>query len=744
MTSSASRLPRPWIGLEPYVQLVRALMPRAQSIALFDKGGKLRFLSESTAGSHLSDTIEEVLQDTALASRSDGLMRRVSEETSDYLFYLRDGERLVAIVAMAMKHGATAEPSGFNFVQSLLRPALEVLRRDLTAQASIEQLHDSLSARDRDLEILLAGPAEEGIAPSDGADALKAILDSCTDHLGCAVATLIVPEKSLVLIRSRDGDARHNPIVARMHRQLLSMSQLKREPVIANKVACTPPIPFRILSCPVRNARGRVTGVLALFRDADAAEFLERDARLADLLSRKAAGIIASLYDAMTGLLTRPALEVRLRHALGEQPANGRPWSALYIDVDQLHMINEELGMHVGDAVIERIGELIRQRLPAGGLAARISGDLFCLAVPAALEDAGRFAESLREGVEQQSVLQGEAQARVSVCIGVAALDGQVHELSHSIAAAESACKAAKDRGRNRVEIYQSGDSSLVRRFEDMNVAVLVRGAIAENRFRLDAQLILPLGEGAGLRAHYELLLRMIASDGTTVGPDRFLSAAQRYHLMPTIDRWVVECALASLKPHASLLVNRPVGFAINCSGQSLGDPEFPDFLIAALEGSGLDPALFTFELTETAAVQNLARAETLMRRLRKLGCRIALDDFGTGLSSLSYLRTLPVDMLKIDGSFVRDILRDPRSESMVAAIAQLARSMSIETVAEYVETDEIRTRIATLGLDYGQGYVIGRPTPLAEILLELPVLSASYPLPPESDSGGRAGALLH
>lgn len=208
---------------------------------------------------------------------------------------------------------------------------------------------------------------------------------------------------------------------------------------------------------------------------------------------------------------------------------------------------------------------------------------------------------------------------------------------------------------------------------------------------RLDAQLITPLTPRPGGHVHYELLLRMIDEDGNTVGPDRFISAALRYQLMPTIDRWVIEKAIALVKPHAARLSAHPVGFAINFSGQSLNDDDFGDFLFTRIRSSGLDPALFCFELTENATVANIAKAEVLMRRLRRLGCAIALDDFGTGLSSLSYLRQLPVTMLKIDGSFVRDILKDARSESMVSAIAQLARSMSLLTVAEYVETDEIR-----------------------------------------------------
>ena len=214
----------------------------------------------------------------------------------------------------------------------------------------------------------------------------------------------------------------------------------------------------------------------------------------------------------------------------------------------------------------------------------------------------------------------------------------------------------------------------------------------------------------------------MIDDKGETVGPDRFMSAAVRYQLMPTVDRWVLNEAMRQLKPHAAILADQPVVFTINISGQSLGEPGFGDFVCDLLTSSGLNPKVFCFELTESAAIANLASAEVLMRRLRALGCTIALDDFGTGLSSLAYLRALPVDMLKIDGSFVRDILKDPRAESMVQAIAQLARSMKLVTVAEYVESDEIRLRVATLGVDYGQGFAIARPVPMTETVAELPV----------------------
>jgi EAL domain-containing protein (putative c-di-GMP-specific phosphodiesterase class I) len=264
-----------------------------------------------------------------------------------------------------------------------------------------------------------------------------------------------------------------------------------------------------------------------------------------------------------------------------------------------------------------------------------------------------------------------------------------------------------------------------MRRYEDVNIAPMLRAAISENRLRLDAQLIAPMQGSQSGTPHFELLLRMIDDSGETIGPARFMSAAVRYQLMPAVDRWVIQEALRLLTPHAGLLAECPVVFTINVSGQSLGEDGFADLVIEQIRGSGIPARVFCFELTESAAIANLGHAETMMKRLREFGCTIALDDFGTGLSSLAYLRALPVDMLKIDGSFVRDVLKDPRAESMVQAIAQLARSMNLVTVAEYVETDEIRLRIAQLGVDYGQGFGIARPAPFADAIRDLPTYAS-------------------
>jgi len=727
----------PWGSFEPYAQLIRSLLPRATGVALFDAQGEMRWTSETTTGPDLAHLVEAALP-TARQDRQSSGETQMLDDAPVYLFWLRnDSDRLTAIVVVSCRANANASTNAeadarnFSLVQSLLRPALECLRRDLLARAAITDLNRTVTALDKDLELLLTDPSSRA-TPGDGADELKGLLGQATEHLRCVMAALIVPDKGIVLMRTEGPKPPDSQLVAKTHRQLLSMAQMRREPVIINRLSAGPvqmPVPYRILACPLQHASGRTMGVLALFREEESPEFVERDARLVDILARKAAGIIESNYDAISGLYTRPAFEQRVR-AVVSNPQRTTLWTALYIDSDQLHVINDNFGMHVGDGVIGQLGELIRRRLPPGAFASRISGDRFAVLLPTGLDDAARFAESLREGAEQLGSTQGDSRIHVSISIGVASLDTEAGELMHSLAAAETACKAAKDRGRNRVEVYQSNDLSIVRRFDDINIGARLRDAVTAGRLRLDAQLILPFaGAGDHTRPHYELLLRMIGENGETVGPDRFLSAANRYQLMPTSDRWVIDKAIELLKPHAALLAGGAVAFAINFSGQSIGDEEFSDFLLGRIEASGLDPGVFCFELTENATIAHIGRAEVLMRRLRRLGCSVALDDFGTGLSSLSYLRQLPVTLLKIDGSFVRDMLKDVRCESMVRAIAQLARSMNIGTVAEYVETEEIRQRLALLGVDYGQGFAISKPVPLTDLLTELPLIAAAAPV---------------
>jgi Amt family ammonium transporter len=423
--------------------------------------------------------------------------------------------------------------------------------------------------------------------------------------------------------------------------------------------------------------------------------------------------------------MTRQAFERQISVLLNS-PASLQTNCILYLDIDRLHVINETFGMHVGDDVIVSVADTMAKALPRGSLAARISGDrLAALVSLRGMEPAARVAEAIRSAVAAIVPRAGQGAFEVSASIGVAPIGRSDNALAHALATAEIACKAAKDRGRNRVEVFQDSDQSIIRRHTDLLVVGRLRDALDHDKFRLDAQPILPLRGDQG-PPRFELLIRMLGDRGEIIPPAKFLSSAERYQLMPAVDRWVVRHACEVLRAHSFSLGGEFARFSINLSGQSLQDDSFLGFVTEQINNSELPPRMLCFELTETATIGNLAKAQAFIETLQDLGCQFALDDFGTGVSSLAYLKDLPVNYLKIDGSFVRDAIANPRTESMIKAIAQLANVMGMKTIAEYVETDSLRTRMTDLGVDYGQGFAMGKSQPLKDLLAELALYEAA------------------
>lgn len=713
-------------SLDPYGQLVKMLMPRAQSIVIYDRLGLPVWLNDGVDAPELHLHLQNALdKEGDGAGHGDGFCEPVDREHSAYIFLLRDVRQalLGAVGLVCRESSKRGDARPFALVQGLLRPALECLQRELGAQYSIGDLQRNLMVRDRDLELLI-GAAQEEAAGGESTDDFSKLVQGCVDHLGCSVGALLIPDKNIAVCRTGKGTpARAGAdVLTRTHRQLLAWTQLHRQTMTANRPVDGGPLgktPYKVLSCPVMHGAQRVLGILVLFKPPESADFDLRQVRIVELLARRVAFILLNAYDPATGLLTRPAFEKRVQMLLTPEALQGNN-CVVYVDIDRLHVLNENLGMHVGDEVIVRVAEVIRRSLTPRMLAARISGDRFALFLADASTDtAQRVAESLRDSLENLAFVSGAQTVDVSASFGVARVADSKHPLSHALAAAEIACKAAKDRGRDRVETYEDSDQSIVRRYTDVTLVGTLRHALSNDRFRLDAQPVVPLN-GAQGGPKFELLLRMMDETGDNVAPDKFLSAAERYQLAPAIDRWVVRSALRTLAAHAKPLARLDACFALNISGQSVSDQDFCAFLEEELRESGLPPRLISFELTETAAVANIVRAEVLMRRLRELGFDVALDDFGRGLSSLTYLKTLPVTCLKVDGSFVRDVVTDDRSKAMLSAIVQLARAMGLRTVAECVENERIRDITRDLGVEYGQGFSIGRPVPLEDVIDDL------------------------
>jgi diguanylate cyclase (GGDEF)-like protein/PAS domain S-box-containing protein len=455
-------------------------------------------------------------------------------------------------------------------------------------------------------------------------------------------------------------------------------------------------------AAPIRNDSGQVTGGVLVFHDVSEARELNRR------LSYHAS------HDMLTGLVNRREFEARLERGLKMARAREAQYALCYMDLDQFKIVNDSCGHVAGDALLGQLGALLKSKIRWRDTLARLGGDEFgVLLENCTVEEAIETAETLLKAVQEFRFVWEDRSFRLGASIGVVPIAPETASVAELLTAADSACAAAKDAGRNRVHTWQENDIDLMRRRKEMQWAARISNALEEARFELFRQPILPLHE-QNPGAHYELLLRMRDEQGQVVAPDVFINAAERYGLTPAIDRWVIANALRWLVSEADER-ERLAMCSINLSGQSLGDDKFLPYVIEQFERSGIDPTKICFEITETAAIASYSQANRFINSLKELGCKFALDDFGTGLSSFGYLKHFPVDFLKIDGSFVKEMLHDPIDREMVRSINEIGHLTGKQTIAEFVESQEILAMLRGMGVDYAQGYGIGEPRRIFE-----------------------------
>jgi len=454
---------------------------------------------------------------------------------------------------------------------------------------------------------------------------------------------------------------------------------------------------------PIRDRAGQTAGAVIVFSD------VSRERRMKRLLSYQAA------HDALTGLINRREFESRLNAAIeSARQSNAVRHAMIYVDLDQFKVVNDTCGHPAGDQLLRQVTGLLQTRVRANDVLARLGGDEFGVLLEHCTPDqALRIADALRQSIHDLRFQWGTNTMQIGASIGIVQIDSSTETVATLLSAADIACYSAKDGGRNRVQVYDPASASA--RHREMRWMARLTNARDEGRLDIMFQPIVRIAESAKDRPHYELLLRLHDENGAIVLPDEFIPAAERFNLMPSLDRWVIEKVLRDYVPSTRDGVEEAAfTVAINLSGTTLSDPGFLEFLVDVLEEHEPTPGVLCFEVTETAAITNLGHASYLMREMASRGCLIALDDFGSGLSSFNYLRTLPVNYLKIDGNFVQNVASDPIDRSMVEAIVQIGRAIGIETVAERVETPAVLDTLRRIGVGYAQGFLVGRPTPMA------------------------------
>ena len=454
-------------------------------------------------------------------------------------------------------------------------------------------------------------------------------------------------------------------------------------------------------AAPILNRRKKIIGAIMVFRDVTE-----------DRLTQRQLQYLAQ-HDALTTLNNRHYFEQELEKAVQIVRRGRIPYVLLYLDLDQFKIINDTAGHGVGDELLREVANIFAKRVRKSDVLARLGGDEFgVLLSDSNIETATEVANALLKALSEYTFVGQGVRYDIGASIGIAEISIDTTSSAEVLRLADIACYIAKRAGRNRYHVYSGDDTTEISAVGELRLTTDIKQALTEDRFQLYFQEIQPTQENESTK-HYEVLLRLIDNNQSIVSPAIFIPTAERFNLMTRIDIWVVSKAVHILTELQKSGMN--IAFSVNLSGSSLGNEELQECIKTNMAKYELAEGSLIFEVTETAAVSvaSLEQTTAFMQHLRTKGCRFSLDDFGTGFSSFAYLKYLPVDFVKIDGTFVRDILKDPVDQAMVRSINQISHSLGKKTIAEFVESEEILEQIKIIGVDYAQGYYIGKPSPI-------------------------------
>lgn len=603
--------------------------------------------------------------------------------------YRRDGSIAWLLVTARRSQDSdgsfTGSEGSFRDGTELVEAERALLKERERAQTTLASIGDSVITTTVDGVVDYMNPSAEALVNATQAQAKGRLFEEICDLRDSRSGT---PMMDLIsrCIASRAGMRKH--IEAVLHNR-----QPDRE------------FSVRVSVSPISDGYGEISGTVVVLHDIT--ELREISRRMSHQAN----------HDSLTGIANRQAFEKLVRDSLADAERQDSDHALCYLDLDQFKVVNDTCGHAAGDELLRQIAIQLSGQIREHDSIARLGGDEFgVLLRDTKIEQAVSTAERMRQCVEDFRFHWKDKLFRVGVSIGLVPIAGANGSFSDVLSNADTACYIAKDKGRNRVHVHFPGGGEVVRRHSDMERMRRLSEAIDDGGLLLYAQVIRAVDWQPGDAISVECLVRMRDADGMLLEPAAFLPIAERYHIMSKIDRCVLERALEVLANSEYSAANIDY-FSINLSGQSMTDEHFVDLALDLLKQSGIDATRLVFEITETSAVTNLNRAAYLIKALRDIGCRFALDDFGSGLSSFSYLKNLPLDFIKIDGSFVRNVLSDSVDLETVKAINQVGHTMGLKTVAEYVESKEILDMLHAIGVDYAQGFYIAKPVPLESLL---------------------------
>ena len=720
-------------ALDSYMGLLRSTVPAASVVAVVDEDGLPVWIDGPRDDEWLCALLKSLGREYWVKhaySAVDVQQFMVADYGTLYHLALRDAEGAVfgSVITVVVGEGDCEADlrEDVTFCRTLSIVAACICREhglnvELNAMAS------ELGERYEELNLLYL--VHEKHKAGGGIDhRLVEIVEDCARHMGVPWVSIVVPDRNIDFHHcSAEGVRREwRETWIRTVREVTGCLPTRRHGIVVNGGERDPVIEgVRDLSCkfiatPIFDDLGEVSGAVCVGKQLDQEDFLNSDRLLIEVIARRVAEALGETFDTLTGLLTRHGFESCVAHVIEIVGDAIEDTCLIYLGVDETSLSVGRKNPATVAVLLREIARTIRGNLRNDDRVARVRDLAFAVLLEKCpLQRAYGVAEKLKSAINQHEFVVDGVRFEVSLAIGITGLKWGMGGVEALLRRAELAAELAEEQGGSRILAYDPEDSEIQRREAAAESVHLVRRALREDRFELWAQPIVGLNDHPAER-HLEVLLRLRDDDGRLLAPGRFLPAAEIYHLMPAIDRWVIRNALAVVEKYLARVREGHFHVAINLSGQSFRDTSLANFIVDELNARSVPPERVCFEVTETTAMGQMAEARAFMERLKERGCLFSLDDFGSGLSSFSYLKNLPVDFLKIDMEFVAEILDDPVSAVIVDAVNQVGHLMGLRTVAEGVENDAVKAHLKGMGIDYVQGYGIAMPRPLGEVLDEI------------------------
>lgn len=608
----------------------------------------------------------------------------------------------------------TLDPPSLTSVRFLIAKILNCIARQIDVDATLNTV--SIITSNSSPSSQLSRALEDTPAGDSISTSLQGVVDLCFADGDSECVAAVIPATQTMAIACKkafEKDALNN-LVAQLSEPLEKKRRLIKAQIILSDA-----LERQVLCAPLLRKQQSIDGMVLLITN----KVKRKHSKIIRLLANKVGKILQS-EPSEHRLFNRFELVARMNQTLQAQTT--LPHSLVYFDADKMHTINDAFGYSGGDRALVLFRRILVDSAGANDSVAHLGSDRFAMFLPGASGDTA-LAKSTQvlQFLTQESIDDDLKSIKLSTSAGVVDTLAASKGAEDMLVLAEVAARGAKDRGGNQCALFQDIDSSIIQRRSDVDKVGFLQMALLENRFELHAQRIEAINAESGQK--YELLARLNDGENSDSSPAQFLSAAERYQLMAALDRWVINSALTSISEADSSLEISLATFCINISAQSLQDDSFLEFIESRIAESGIPPDTLCFELTETSLVRHIDRAQRFIHRLQRLGCLVALDDFGTGYSSFAYLKTLPVNFLKIDGSFVRDILESDLSKTIVNAVVSIADVIGAQTVAEHVENPMVQAWLKQAGVHFVQGFVVHRPEPLANVLQQMDGLSGLF-----------------